>query len=160
MAESAQGRWYGFFLQSDGAGNASIEGGVFENDYVQRSGAGRSARCTSIRSMPARMRPAGPTGRARICRIVPYHFTADESGIPIPPPVGAAPQSKASLARLEQRIAVMNDEGLVRNLQAAYGYYVNRRMWDDVTDLFAADGVYEVGGVGVYVGASGRAQGA
>ncbi len=49
----------------------------------------------------------------------------------------------------------MNDESLVRNLQAAYGYYVDRRMWDDVTDLFAADGVYELGGVGVYVGAKG-----
>ena len=45
---------------------------------------------------------------------------------------------------------MMNDESLVRNLQASYGYYVNRRMWDDVTDLFTADGVYEAGGVGVY----------
>ncbi len=48
----------------------------------------------------------------------------------------------------------MNDEGLVRNLQAAYGYYVNRRMWDDVTDLFAGDGVYELGGNGVYAAAT------
>src|SRR4029077_5054646 len=52
-------------------------------------------------------------------------------------------------------IAVMNDESLVRNLQASYGYYVNRRLWDDVTDLFTADGVYEVGGVGVYKGTAG-----
>src|SRR6185295_8045004 len=44
---------------------------------------------------------------------------------------------------------------LVRNLQASYGYYVNRRMWDDVTDLFTADGVYERGGVGVYKGLAG-----
>jgi hypothetical protein len=87
--------------------------------------------------------------------IVPYHFTPDESGIPIPAPVGPAPHAKASLAELEERVAVMNDEHLVRNLQAAYGYYVNRRMWDDVTDLFADNGVYEVGGVGVYAGPKG-----
>ncbi len=49
----------------------------------------------------------------------------------------------------------MNDESLVRNLQAAYGYYVNRRMWEDVTDLFSEDGVYELGGNGIYIGAEG-----
>ena len=35
----------------------------------------------------------------------------------------------------------MNDEDKVRNLQNAYGYYMDRKMWDDVTDLFTADGV-------------------
>jgi hypothetical protein len=88
----------------------------------------------------------------RDLKILPYHFTADEVGVPIPPPLGVAPVSKATLDQLEERIAVMNDESLVRNLQAAYGYYVNRRMWDDVTDLFASNGVYEAGGVGVYAG--------
>src|SRR5678816_2800694 len=32
--ESAKGRWYGFSLLSDDKGNASIQGGVFENEYV------------------------------------------------------------------------------------------------------------------------------
>ena len=36
--ESAKGRWYGFFLLSDSAGNASIQGGVFENVYVREGG--------------------------------------------------------------------------------------------------------------------------
>ncbi len=60
--------------------------------------------------------------------------------------------SKATLAQLEERAAAMNDESLVRNLQSAYGYYVDRRMWDDVTDLFTSNGVYELGGVGLYAG--------
>jgi len=47
----------------------------------------------------------------------------------------------------------MNDEDLVRNLQNAYGYYVDRKMWDDVTDLFAGDGVLELAGSGLYAGA-------
>ena len=34
----------------------------------------------------------------------------------------------------------MNDEDRVRNLQASYGYYVDRKMWDDVVDLFAPIG--------------------
>lgn len=153
--ESAKGRWYGFSMLSDGEGNASMLGGVFENEYVREDG---KWKIDVHRFYP---QYAGPyeTGwnnwKGRDLAILPYHFTPDESGIPIPDPTGAAPRSAASLAELEERIAVMNDESLVRNLQAAYGYYVNRRMWDDVTDLFAADGVYEFGGNGLYVGASG-----
>ena len=153
--ESAKGRWYGFFLLSDSEGNARIQGGVFENEYVREEGRWR---ISVHRFYP---QYAGPyeTGwtnwKGRDLAILPYHFTADESGIPIPPPVGIAPRASATLAQLEDRIAVMNDESLVRNLQAAYGYYVNRRMWDDVTDLFAADGVYELGGAGIYVGTKG-----
>lgn len=153
--ESAKGRWYGFFLLSDGEGNASIEGGVFENEYVREDGRWKIG---VYRFYP---QYAGPyeTGwknyKGRDLAILPYHFTPDESGIPIPDPVGMAPKSNASLDGLEERIAVMNDESLVRNLQAAYGYYVDRRMWNDVTDLFADDGVYEFGGNGVYVGRDG-----
>jgi hypothetical protein len=153
--ESAKGRWYGFFLLSDGDGNASIQGGVFENEYVREDGKWKIG---VYRFYP---QYAGPyeTGwknwKGRDLAILPYHFTPDETGVPIPAALGAAPRSEASLEELEERLAVMLDEGLVRNLQAAYGYYVNRRMWDDVTDLFADDGVYEFGGNGVYAGSAG-----
>jgi hypothetical protein len=153
--KTAKGRWYGLFLKGDGQGGASMEGGVFENDYVNERGTWKIA---SLHFYP---QYAGPyeTGwtnwKDQDLPIVPYHFNADESGIPIPPPVGTAPATKATLAQLEQRIAVMNAEDQVRNLQASYGYYVDRRMWDDVTDLFTADSVYEKGGVGIYVGPKG-----
>ncbi len=49
----------------------------------------------------------------------------------------------------------MNDEDRVRNLQSAYGYYADRKMWDDVVDLFAQDGVVEIGGQGVWNGPAG-----
>ena len=58
----------------------------------------------------------------------------------------------AALAALEQRIAAMNEEDKVRNLQNAYGYYMDRKMWDDVTDLFTADGALSIANVGVYDG--------
>jgi hypothetical protein len=57
-----------------------------------------------------------------------------------------------TLAALEQRIALMNDEDKVRNLQNAYGYYMDRKMWDDATDLFTADGALSIANVGVYDG--------
>ena len=36
--EHAQGRWYGFYLLADGHGGASLEGGVYENDYAREDG--------------------------------------------------------------------------------------------------------------------------
>lgn len=150
--QSARGRWYGLLLQADAQGNASMLGAVFENEYVRRDGRWQISvhRCYPQYAGPYE---SGWTNyQGRDLAILPYHFTPDEAGIPIPPATGKAPASKATLAELEARIAAMNDESLVRNLQAAYGYYVDRRMWDDVTDLFTADAVYEVGGVGVYEG--------
>jgi hypothetical protein len=38
------------------------------------------------------------------------------------------------------------DADAVANLQNAYGYYIDRKMWEDVADLFEADGSYEMFG--------------
>ena len=46
----------------------------------------------------------------------------------------------------------MGDETQVQNLQHSYGYYLDRKLWDDVADLFADDGSLEIAGHGVYVG--------
>ena len=60
--------------------------------------------------------------------------------------------AEGAATALEQRISVMNAEDEVRNLQNAYGYYMDRKMWDDVTYLFTADGALEVANLGVYDG--------
>jgi hypothetical protein len=153
--ESAKGRWYGFALLSDDKGNASMQGGVYENEYVREGGRWTIAVHRFHPQYDGPYETGWKNWKGQDVGILPYHFTPDQSGIPIPPPVGAAPKTKSTLAELEERLAVMNDESLVRNLQAAYGYYVDRRMWDDVTDLFTADGVYEAGGIGVYKGTAG-----
>ncbi len=152
---SAKGRWYGFFLLSDAKGNASIEGGVFENAYVRRQGEWKIAVLHFYPQYAGAYATGWKNWKGRDLPIVPYHYTPDESGVPIPAPAGPPPHSKATLADLEARVDELDDEDLVRNLQAAYGYYVDRRMWDDVIDLFADDGVCEIGGVGVYVGHEG-----
>ena len=46
----------------------------------------------------------------------------------------------------------MNDEDKIANLQNAYGYYTDRKMWDDASDLFTEDGVLEMADVGIYSG--------
>ena len=152
---TAKARWMGIFFKADGKGSATIEGGVYENDYAKEGGRWK------ISTLHFYPQYEGPyeTGWTNVggkdLGVVPFHFTADESGVPVPEATGPAPKSGATLAVLEQRVRAMNDEDKVRNLQAAYGYYVDRKMWDDVADLFAADGVLEIGGVGLYRGPAG-----
>ena len=58
----------------------------------------------------------------------------------------------ARLAELEQRKSRVVDESDIKRLQRAYGYYVDEALWDQVADLFAADGTIEIGLDGIYVG--------
>jgi hypothetical protein len=70
-----------------------------------------------------------------------------------------SPEDQAALAALsaqvtvlEQRKSLLEDANAVERLQHAYGYYVDRGLWDEVANLFANDGTLEVGLDGVYVG--------
>ena len=53
---------------------------------------------------------------------------------------------------LEARARAAEDYRDICNLQAAYGYYVDKGLWDKAADLFAQDGTLEIAGRGVYVG--------
>jgi hypothetical protein len=93
----------------------------------------------------------------------PFHFDASRVGKPIldepalataapamlPPTLATLARRMANLAARAQRLS---DEIEITNLQHAYGYYVDRKMWDDVADLFASDGTMEIGLQGVYAG--------
>ncbi|MCP5145657.1 MAG: nuclear transport factor 2 family protein [Gammaproteobacteria bacterium] len=55
-------------------------------------------------------------------------------------------------AALMHEIALLEDHHQVERLQRAFGYYIDEDMWTAAADLFTADGTYEEGGSGVYVG--------
>jgi hypothetical protein len=148
---SAAIRWYGMHMLGGGA-DARWESGTFENEYVKENGVWKISR---LHFHPQFGGPYENGWRAfsSPLPLVPYHFKSEDiAGTPIPAPIGPAPKTSASLASIEQRIEVLNAEDLARNLQNAYGYYIDRKMWDDVTDLFTSDGVLEIGGVGIYDG--------
>ena len=107
--------------------------------------------------------PAGPPTN----QPTPFHFDAPRVGKPIldvpEPPRAALSEVEATTTltlatrRSAWRISAaraerLSDEIEVTNLQHAYGYYVDRKMWDDVADLFASDGTMEIGLQGVYAG--------
>ncbi|MDX9874850.1 MAG: nuclear transport factor 2 family protein [Spongiibacteraceae bacterium] len=45
-----------------------------------------------------------------------------------------------TVARLEQRLGLVEDELAIRKLQFAYGYYLDKCLYEEVVDLFADDG--------------------
>jgi len=55
------------------------------------------------------------------------------------------------IAELEKQADRVEDASEVKRLQRAYGYYVDRGMWDQVADLFADDATIEIALDGVYV---------
>jgi hypothetical protein len=62
----------------------------------------------------------------------------------------AALQSR--IAALEHRKTLVADSIEIERLQAAFGYYFDKALWDDVANLFADDGTIELALDGVYVG--------
>ena len=58
----------------------------------------------------------------------------------------------ARIERLEARAQAGEDYRELLNLQAAYGYYVDKGVWDKAADLFAEQGTLEIAGRGIYVG--------
>lgn len=152
---SAQGRWMFLTMAGDGLGETLIEGGIFENEFVLENGVWKFA---TLRYFPQYIGdyPNGwsNAGGGQLPQ-VPYHFTIDETGVPIPSAQGEAPNSNASLPQLIERIGALNAEDSARNLQNAWGYYVDRRMWDDVADLFTANGAIEISGTGRFEGRAG-----
>jgi len=53
---------------------------------------------------------------------------------------------------LARRATLLEDEQRIENLVKAFGYYYDRRLWDEVAALFADDGTIEMDLRGVYVG--------
>lgn len=59
---------------------------------------------------------------------------------------------RAEIAELKKRVRTNEDYREIANLQAAYGYYVDKGLWDKAADLFAGEGTLEIAGRGVYKG--------
>lgn len=61
-------------------------------------------------------------------------------------------QLRGTVEALERRRTRLEDERQIKRIQHAFGYYVDRGLWDEAADLFADDGTIEFGLDGVYAG--------
>ncbi len=59
---------------------------------------------------------------------------------------------EARLAAYRERVERLEDQAAIENLQASFGYYFDKGLWDEAASLFADNGTYEYEQQGVYVG--------
>lgn len=154
--KTAKGRWRILAMLGGYGGSATWYSGVYENEYVLENGVWKiSVLHSEPKVTAAYTAPGWRDSGAR----VPFHYTAASLASPL---IGTsikttgAPPSLASLAdrvnNLAQRATRLKDHAEVTNLQDTYGYAVDRKRWDEVTDLFTNNGTMELGLQGVYVG--------
>jgi hypothetical protein len=62
----------------------------------------------------------------------------------------ATPEQR--LAAYGERVERLEDKDAIENLQATYGYYFDKGLWNEAAELFSRDGSFEYGQRGVYVG--------
>jgi len=53
---------------------------------------------------------------------------------------------------LRQQAQLARDYVAIANLQASYGYYVDKSRWDDAADLFSTNATLEIAGRGLFAG--------
>ncbi len=156
--KAAKGRWRVLAMLGNFGSNAVWAGGIYENEYVLEKGVWKIkdlhyySRYTGLYEQP---------GWTTDKEATPVHYTPAMVGVPIPESASvlmpdqptASPQDlRKHAAMLQHRVRQLVDAQEVENLQRIYGYYVDRKMWDHVADLFAPDASMELGLQGVYVG--------
>ena len=104
----------------------------------------------SIVTSPA-SRADHPRHAGRLASLAALCAAALAATAPLAPAV-AQPSLEQRLADYRERVERLEDQVAIENLQANYGYYFDKGLWDDVADLFARDGTFEFGQRGVYVG--------
>jgi hypothetical protein len=156
--KKAKGRFRVLAMLGSYGGMAIWAGGIYENEYIRENGVWKINDLHYYSRYTGRYEQAGWTADKET---IPIHYDPARAGTPVPERPGTASAANLSpnlddlsrkIADLARRAQRLNDEAAVENLQHIYGYYVDRKMWDDVADLFAADGTTEMGLQGVYVG--------
>jgi hypothetical protein len=67
-------------------------------------------------------------------------------------PTPALADANSEIDALTVRVAKLEGVRSIKNLQRAFGYYVDRGLWGEAADLFAEDGTIEIGLDGAYQG--------
>jgi hypothetical protein len=154
---TAKGTWHDLAALGRFGESASWVGIIYENEYVLEQGKWKISRVGYYPQYAGAFADYGHKAPAKWN--IPYHFVGKHVGVLIPDAAITALASKVAaapattrVADLRQRLSRLRDETEVQNLQHAFGYYLDRKLYDDIADLFAGDGSMELAQRGVYVG--------
>jgi hypothetical protein len=154
---TAKGTWHDLAALGRFGESASWVGVIYENEYVLDQGKWKISRVGYYPQYAGAFADYGHKAPAKWD--IPYHFVGNHVGVSVPDTAVTALASRVApvaattrVADLQQRLARLRDETEVQNLQHAFGYYLDRKLYDDIADLFAGDGSMELAQRGVYVG--------
>jgi ketosteroid isomerase-like protein len=149
--QNATGRWHQVALLGESGVSADWLG---TTDVVRYRKTSRGWRIAYIRPYLHFVGPHATGWRhdADTLERAPYHYSPDEAGRLLPDRRAATPKTRVELDRDATELL---QQGRVQNLVAAYGYYLDRAMYDDIVDLFAEDAVIDVAGQGRWRGKDG-----
>ncbi len=151
--KSAKVRWHELAMVGAFGKEARWAGGIYQNEYVKQ---GAVWKISHMHYYPqfAGSYADGWRNVEPDLKVVPMHYTPRTAGIAIPHMTAPSPGNDlASIAaKFDGPLSNYVDKNAVRNLQNIYGYYVDRRMWDDVADLFETDATLDIAGLGQWQG--------
>lgn len=91
--------------------------------------------------------------------VPPYHYDGNPRAIQSRPAAATPKRADDAVGKLEQladakqlQLDRTQSVRALENLQAMYGYYIDKGQWKKAAALFTRDGTYEFGQSGVYVG--------
>jgi hypothetical protein len=153
--KTAKGAWHEMVLLGKFGASASWLGGTYENEYTIEKGVWKISRIGFFLQYSGPYEEWGHKAPPKWDIL--YHFEGAHVGVTIPesalqPSASSKMAAAIPIAQLAKRVRKLNDETQAQNLQHSYGYYLDRKMWDDVADLFLDDGILDLGQRGVYMG--------
>lgn len=149
--KSATARWHEVAMTGREGGTAQWQGFTHIIDYRIDQSVWRIARIRPYEHFGGPF-ATGWSHEAETLERAPYHYTPDEAGQIVTGRRAASPLSQEQIAI--QATALLNQSD-AQNLVAAYGYYLDRAMYDDVVDLLSADATIDVAGQGRWIGLEG-----
>ena len=148
---SARGRWHEVAMTGQTGKSADWAGGIHVIDYVREGSNWKIAR------MHYHPQYAGPyvdgwRSVAPLVGKVAYHYTPDQAGTPVPRARSATALPSPELSAGADLVLASS---MVQNLVAAYGFYLDRQMHEDIADLFTPEGALAIAGTGNWTGREG-----
>lgn len=149
--QGATGRWHELLMGGHAGESADWAGGTWVVRYVQQGGAWKIAHMRYYHQFDGPYAEGWSHDAADLER-ASYHYTPDEAGRVLTGRVAASPMSEEEIDR---QASLLLEHGRVQNIANAFGYYLDRGMYDDVVDLFYRDARVVVHGQGSWEGQDG-----
>ncbi|MGZ3264976.1 MAG: nuclear transport factor 2 family protein [Croceibacterium sp.] len=149
--QSATGRWKQLALTGEAGKSADWR---MTTDVIEYRKTPEGWRMAHIRPYLVFSGPyeTGFTHDAKTLERAPIDYAPDQAGTVLTGRAATQPRPKADL---DKEATLLLEAGKAQNIADAFGYYLDRGMYDDIVDLFAPEGNVEVAGQGVFKGADG-----